>query len=124
MNTYMFTKGRNSALLYFRTLPPFPRNPYILLMILVQNVMLIKESYKKLGSENQQKRSYSPPKFLKTLKSHHEETRLERHYSLATLTNRRRKIFEIPMTFAFTHYLCNADLVLIWFFIFPAPKTS
>ena len=46
-------------------------------------------------------------------KNDHEETRLDNHYSLAILKNRRHKIFEMPMTFLFTHYLCNVDLVLI-----------
>ena len=50
--------------------------------------------------------------------------RLEHHYSLAILKNRRQKIFEMPMTFVFTHYLCNVDLVLICILIFRALKSS
>ena len=57
-------------------------------------------------------------------KNDHEETRLDNHYSLAILKNRRHKIFEMPMTFLFTHYLCNVDLVLICILIFQAPKSS
>ena len=56
-------------------------------------------------------------------KNNHEETRLERHYSLPTLKNRPPKIFEMPMTFVFTHYLYNVDLVLIYILIFRAPKS-
>ena len=57
-------------------------------------------------------------------KNNHEETQLEHHYSLAILKNRRQKIFEMPMTFVFTHYLCNVDLALICILIFGAPKSS
>ena len=31
-----------------------------------------------------------------------------------TILSPRWKIFEMPMTFIFTHYLCNVDLVLSW----------
>ena len=51
-------------------------------------------------------------------KNNHEETQLEHHYSLAILKNRRQKIFEMPMTFSFTHYLWNVDLVLKSILIF------
>ena len=57
-------------------------------------------------------------------KNNHEETQLEYHYSLTILKNRRRKIFEMPMRFVFTHYLCNVDLVLICIIIFRVPKGS
>ena len=45
--------------------------------------------------------------------NNHEEKRLEYHTSLAILENKYQKIFEMPMTFVFTDYLCNLDLVLI-----------
>ena len=57
-------------------------------------------------------------------KNNHEETWLEHPYSLAILKNRPPKIFEMPMKFVFTHYLCNVDLVLIYILIFRAPKSS
>ena len=42
------------------------------------------------------------------------------HYPLSILKNGCQKIFEMPMKFVFTDYLCNVDLVLI----FRAPKSS
>ena len=57
-------------------------------------------------------------------KNDYEETRLEHHYSLAILKNRRQKIFEMPMRFVFTHYLCSVDLVLICVLIFRVLKNS
>ena len=57
-------------------------------------------------------------------KNNHEETWLEHHYSLAILKNRPQKIFEMPMMFVFTHYLCKVDLVLKYILIFRVPKSS
>ena len=57
-------------------------------------------------------------------KNNHEETWLEHHYSLAILKNRPQKIFEMPMMFVFTHYLCKVDLVLKCTLIFRVPKSS
>ena len=57
-------------------------------------------------------------------KSNHEETRLEHHHFLAILEIGFKKIFEMPMMFVFTHYLCNVDLVLICILVLRAPKSS
>ena len=58
------------------------------------------------------------------MQNNHEGTWLEHHYSLAILKNRHQKIFEMPMTFVFMHYLCNVDLVLKCILIFQVPKSS
>ena len=46
----------------------------------------------------------TPSRMKVKYKSNHEETRLKHHHSLAMLKNRRRKIFEMSMTFVFTRY--------------------
>ena len=65
-----------------------------------------------------------PSRMKVKYKNNHEETQLEHHNSLAILKNRCQKIFQIPMTFVFMHYLCNIDLVLICILLFWAPKGS
>ena len=57
-------------------------------------------------------------------KNNHEETRLKHHYFPTILKNGHQKIFEMSVTFVFTLYLYNIDLVLIRILIFQAPKNS
>ena len=57
-------------------------------------------------------------------KNNHEEMQLEHPYSLTILKNRCQKIFEMPMKFVFTPYLCNVDLLFICILMFWAPKSS
>ena len=57
-------------------------------------------------------------------KNNHEEMQLEHPYFLTILKNRCKKIFEMPMKFIFTPYLCNVDLLFICILMFWAPKSS
>ena len=86
----MFVTSRSKDLFLFNYNPPLPLLSFFLLMIPVQNFMLIKDHIETwLGlkiNRNDVIRLQSSPKILK---SHHEETWLERHHSLAMLKNKQ-----------------------------------
>ena len=132
---------------------PLPPHTF-LLMILVQKFMLIKNHIETSFWKSTETKLFTSKVLIKSLKviikkrslnttiltlcwkinklqnnisritKYNELTRLEHHYSLTILKNRCQKIFEMPMTFVFTHYLCNVDLFFICILIFWVPKSS